>query len=393
MDITYIAHKLDLDRGGSNFSLELMARMLVNNGHDITVLTLEPSENTYPDDIPFDVIGSHAKYGTRMGALKHAYRAMSEKAAETDLFHVFSPTLLPAAGYFRQRNEIPVVGRLNTYTMFCVNMDRMDGQCHRNCTIRAKFAHQNASTLKRIAKIPFYTSRTFIEPKLSGNLDAYFAISPAVKEIYSEVGLPADYISIIPNFYDPDFGLDHVPEPETNTSGVLDLLYVGRIEPIKGLDCLINAVAEVSGIKLTVVGKGSAVTNLTDLANSKGIQNRVSFEGWVAHNDLPQYYQNADLFVHPAQLPEPFGRTLLESMQMGTPALVSDIGGPPWVMGDAGLTFPRNDVGRLSEILSCLKCETDRLVELSKDCPNRLEQFKPQSVVSSIEQEYNRLVG
>lgn len=394
MNVTYIVRKLDLSGGGSNFSLELMARLLSDKGHDVTVVTLDPSKNEYPDEIPFDVVGSRSRFGTRMGVLEHAYRAMSEHAAGTDLFHVFSPMLLPAAGYFRKRNEgTPVVGRLNTYTMFCVNLDRMDGDCHRNCTVRAKFAHQDASIGKRIAKIPFYTSRTFIEPKLSGNLDAYFAISPAVKEIYSDVGLPADRISVVPNFYDPNCGPEEIPPSESVSDEPLQLLYAGRIEPIKGLDRLVDALAQTSEIELKVVGTGSALSDLRALAKSHGINSRVTFEGWVPHDELPPYYCDADLFVHPAMWPEPFGRTLLESMQMGTPALVSDIGGPPWVVGDAGLTFPRGDVDRLSEILLSIRREPDRLTELRGACADRLEQFEPHSVISSIEREYARLTA
>ncbi|WP_394324576.1 glycosyltransferase [Haloquadratum walsbyi] len=230
MKITYVVQKLNLDGGGSNFSLKLMAQMLSKEGHDVTVLTLDPSKNHYPDGLTFEVVSSQTRFGTRIGGLEHAYRAMSEHAAGTDLFHVFSPMLLPAAGYFRKRNEeTPVVGRLNTYTRFCVNLNRMDGECHRNCTARAKFAHQDASIGKRIAKIPFYASRTFIEPKLSGKLDEYFAISPAVKEIYSDVSLPADRVSVVPNFYDPTFGSDEIPSHEIDPSTPLQLLYVARL--------------------------------------------------------------------------------------------------------------------------------------------------------------------
>jgi glycosyltransferase involved in cell wall biosynthesis len=392
MRITYIAQKLNMDGGGSNFSLELMSRMLSKQGHNITVITLNPEKNNYPDDLPFNVVGSKAKIGTRMGILENAHQVMSEYAADTDLFHIFSPKLLPAAGYFRNKNKAkPVVGRLNTYSMFCVNPNRMDGECHQNCTTRAKFAHQDASLSKRIAKIPFYLSKTFIEPELRRSLDAYFAISPAVKRIYSDVGLPAERISVVPNFYDPSFGPDKISVNSTNADGPLRLLYVGRIEPIKGLDCLINALARTSRIKLTIVGTGSTISDLRDLAESRGIRDRVSFEGRIPHDKLAPYYDQADLFVHPASWAEPFGRTLLESMQLGTPALVSDTGGPPWIVGDAGLTFPHGDAERLSEILSRIRDNPSKLTELSKACANRLERFNPSSVVSSIEQKYIHL--
>jgi len=393
MDVTYVVPKLDMDGGGSNFSLELMGRTLSKRGHDVTILTLNPEKNDFPNNLPFKVDTSHAKFGTRIGSLVHAYQAMSEYAADTDVFHVFSPTLLPAAGYFRKQNDTtPVVGRLNTYTMFCVNLNRMNGDCHRNCTVRSKFAHQDASFRKRLAKVPFYASRTFIEPKLSGNLDAYDAVSPAVKEIYSEVGLPNERISVVPNFYDPTFGPDQIPADGIDSDEPLQLLYVGRIEPMKGLDCLINALPQTSEVEVTIIGTGSALSDLNDLADSEGVEDRVSFEGWISHDELPPYYRDADLFVHPARLPEPFGRTLLESMQMGTPAIVSNVGGPPWVVGNAGQTFPRNNAERLSEIITQFQQRPNRLTKFQEACFKQLKRFEPDTIISQTEKKYRQVM-
>lgn len=394
MNISYVAKKLNFDGGGSNFSLELMARTLSKRGHDITVLTLNPDENKYPSNLPFEVIESKPKLGTRFGHLEHTYRTMSEHATSTDLFHVFAPSLLPAAGLFRHRNETtPVVGRLNTYSMFCVNKDQINGTCHQNCTVRAKFAHQDASVQKRIAKIPFYASRTFAEPKLSGMLDSYFAISPAVKQIYTDVGIPTDRILVVPNFYDPDFVSDKPAYSEPSQHKKINILYVGRIKQSKGLDCLIEALSQTDEISATIVGDGSALSDIRDLVDARELTERVTFEGRVPHNTLPQYYQSTDLFIHPARWPEPFGRTLLETMQMNTPALVSDIGGPPWVVGNAGLTFPKDNANILSKILTHLQNCPEELMKLSKNCSSQLERFEPDRVVSSIEHEYTRLIG
>jgi len=63
------------------------------------------------------------------------------------------------------------------------------------------------------------------------------------------------------------------------------------------------------------------------------------------------------VFVHPGTLPEPFGLTVIEAMQHETVPVVSDCGAPPWIVGDAGLTFEWTDESDLA----------DRLEELSDD--------------------------
>jgi glycosyltransferase involved in cell wall biosynthesis len=393
MRITFVAKKLDMDGGGSNFSLDLMARSLSERGHDVSILTIDPTMNDLPPDPPFDVITPpNSRFGTRIGLLEQVYRALSERADETDLFHVFTPTFLPAAGLFRKRDgSTPVVGQLNTYTMFCANMDRMNGECHRNCNIRAKFAHQDASIAKRIAKIPFYTSRTYAEPQLSNALDGYFAVSPAAKRIYSEVGLPERRIAVVPDFYDPEFltGFDQ-PQYGPKSSG-LRVLYVGRVEPLKGLDNLIRALPRTEGVTAKIVGDGQSLPELRSLASELDVDSRVSFEGWMDHEELPLYYYNADVFIHPARLPEPFGRTLLESMQCGTPAIVSDIGGPPWVVGDAGMAFPVGDDARLAQRLNELQADSNALSGLHEGCLERIERFSPEDVIKTIDSKYNQL--
>ena len=393
MKITFVASKLDLTGGGSNFSLELLARRLSNRGHEVSILTMKPKNNNLPQDREFDIIiPPKNRFGTRLGAQEHVYRSMESCSDETDLFHVFTPSMLSGVGLFcRQNQETPVIGRLNTYTNFCVNLNEMDGECHKSCDIRSKFKHQDANLFKRIAKLPFYTSRTYIEPSLSSGLDQYFAISPAVKEIYVEVGFPEDRINVVPNFLDPDFGLENSDRHSKPDENVLSVLYVGRIIKAKGIDCLIRALARTDEIQAKIVGTGEATAELQSLAANFNLRDRVHFEGRVRHQELPRYYSEADGLVHPARLPEPFGRTILESFQCGTPAIVSNTGGPPWIVGDAGKTFQPDDVARLAEILGELRDNPDQIDEMEKNCQSQLDRFRPEKVVPKIENQYKEV--
>ena len=111
------------------------------------------------------------------------------------------------------------------------------------------------------------------------------------------------------------------------------ILYVGRIEPLKGLDILIKAASmlhDAANAKLIIVGGGpeddTEMERLKSLASQLDISDIVSFTGAVSQEHLPTYYSAADVFVLPSWY-ESFGLVALEAMSCGTPVVVSRVGG------------------------------------------------------------------
>jgi D-inositol-3-phosphate glycosyltransferase len=111
------------------------------------------------------------------------------------------------------------------------------------------------------------------------------------------------------------------------------VLYVGRVEPLKGLDILLRAIAllnDNADSQLLIVGgsleKDAELKRLNALANNLNISDIVTFTGPVAQEDLPNYYNAADVFVLPSWY-ESFGLAALEAMSCGTPVVVSRVGG------------------------------------------------------------------
>ena len=110
------------------------------------------------------------------------------------------------------------------------------------------------------------------------------------------------------------------------------ILFVGRIEPIKGLDLLLRTVAEMeeTHMKALIVG-GSAeqepeAQRIMDLAQSLGIEESLEFVGLVDQSELPVYYNAADVCVVPSYY-ESFGLVALEALACGTPVVASRVGG------------------------------------------------------------------
>ena len=110
-------------------------------------------------------------------------------------------------------------------------------------------------------------------------------------------------------------------------------LYVGRLEPLKGLDLLLHTAAQLETcepIRVLVVGGGTngdqEVDELRRLARTLNVEDIFDFVGRVDQEELPLYYNAADVCVVPSYY-ESFGLAALESMACGTPVVASRVGG------------------------------------------------------------------
>ena len=111
------------------------------------------------------------------------------------------------------------------------------------------------------------------------------------------------------------------------------LLYVGRIESLKGVELLVRTTAHLDTcepVRVLVVGDDNGqdreVDRLRELADTLEVGQSIDFVGRVAQEELPVYYSAADVCVVPSFY-ESFGLAALESMACGTPVVASRVGG------------------------------------------------------------------
>lgn len=133
-------------------------------------------------------------------------------------------------------------------------------------------------------------------------------------------------------------------------------------EPIYGVDTIakafVIAAQKRSDIRLIMLGNGSQSKQIYKifkeggLIGNKPLENRVLFPGQIGFDELPEYYQSADLYVS-ASHSDGTSISLLEAMACGTPAIVSDIpGNREWIMPNHnGWLFPESDANALAEII------------------------------------------
>ena len=147
------------------------------------------------------------------------------------------------------------------------------------------------------------------------------------------------------------------------------VLFVGRIEPLKGIDTLIQAIAILRSrgfnVCLSVIGgepgadeQGSEMARLMEMCQQAGLNDLIAFLCKKAQETLPYYYSAAEVVVVPSHY-ESFGMVALEAMACGTPVVASQVGGLAYLVQDGfnGYSVPVDDPQMLA----------DRLMDLLSD--------------------------
>ena len=168
---------------------------------------------------------------------------------------------------------------------------------------------------------------------------------------------------------DEAFSLAPVQAPATP-----NFLFVGRLEPAKGIDVLIDAFARLAHpkAKLTLVGAKVANFDLDQALRRANIEDQTEYLGELTHSELQTAYANSSCLVLPSRS-EGLGCVLIESLLVGRPVIATRVGGIPEIVNQ--------DVGLLVDSI-----EPTALCQAMKEMLEALEQnkFSPQSLRDRI---------
>lgn len=338
--------------GGGERSAQLLVKNLRKRGHNVEVLSFDKEA---PEDPEY--VKRIDAFSDRADLLNiQCFKQIKSFSEDKEVIHSYNTALHPSVGRLSDVKTVATLNNYYHYQPYEVPKPKDSG------IIRKIYD----STYLRLYST---VARTQIR-----KIGRFLALSTDVKDVYSRF-LPGEKIEVIPNMYDPEF-----PEHNDLETDERELLYIGMLHPHKGVKDLIEQMPKLESYKLTIVGDGPQKEELEKLASNLGVEQRVSFEGYVDNDQIPRYYERAGWFIHPGRWPEPFGRTILEAMQMETPVIATNKGGPKDVLEKSQL------IEKLDELPEKIK-ELER-DEVKRFQEKRLEDYSPEKVTKKVEKAY-----
>ena len=245
------------------------------------------------------------------------------------------------------------------------------------------------------------------EKKVVQNSDRIVAATPAeVEQLVTLYQADRDKIAVIPPGVDTSHFYPIQPDEAKAAIGVPTdaqmLLFVGRIEPLKGVDTLMKAIAIMRQdcfdsrcpYYLAVIGgdpnesqisADSEMHRLRTLCHDLGLDDMIVFLGKRDQSTLPYYYSAAELLIMPSFY-ESFGMVALEAMACGTPVVASHTGGLAYLVqnGVNGFTVPGGNAKALAERLTQVIYDTRLRQRLGQQAAAYAQDYAWEKITARI---------
>jgi glycosyltransferase involved in cell wall biosynthesis len=221
-----------------------------------------------------------------------------------------------------------------------------------NSSCKAKIVYcPHGWAFSRLGTGPSLWATRLAEALLAPRADAIVAISEFERSEALRAGLARDRLRLIYN------GIDDVPPVgSSRRDGAIELLFVGRHDPQKGLDIALRAMSGLAREDVHLHVVGDAIVSNSSLA-SQACSN-VTFHGWLPRSEVVRMLERCDALLMPSRW-EGFGLAALEAMRAGKSVIASNVGALPELVkhGSSGWIFPAHDHDALRTLLEDLRAE------------------------------------
>jgi glycosyltransferase involved in cell wall biosynthesis len=211
------------------------------------------------------------------------------------------------------------------------------------------------------------------------NIDGFIALSEFSRQKFIAAGIPSHAIEVRPNFLQID--------PGSGEAHRTHVLFVGRLDPSKGLETLLKAWRDLTSIRLNIVGDGPLRSWAAEYIKGHNMTH-VHLVGFVPFSQVVEHLKRSLFLVMPSTWYETFGRTIIEAFATATPVIASRLGAMAELITDKtnGLLFNPGDAADLADKARYLASHPLELASLGKAA--RLEfETKYTSQIA-----YNRLL-
>lgn len=369
-------------QNGVTTSVRTLIAELRRHGHHVWVFAPEhhdqPEHETNVVRFPSFVTQFNPEYPLAYPFLPRMKLASQIERLKLDVIHTHTPFVLGLTGAdLAIRNGIPLVSTYHTL--------------YREYSHYVSFLPEAFTQGVLEAFLPWYYNRcsTVICPsKMSMDHLQASGVDRPMAVIPTGIPLPQP--------------ADIRPEARANVRSKLNigpetplLLYAGRLAPEKQIPWLLSAFVRISDFVpnavLAIAGGGPLLEELTELAKTMGISDRIRFMGPVPRCEMDPIYAAADLFVFPSPS-ETQGLVIGEARAAGTPAVVIDAGGAPETVQDGvdGFRIAEGDLEGFSGCVSRLLRDRDHLARLSMNALKTAQAHTPDQMTLRILDVYDR---
>jgi D-inositol-3-phosphate glycosyltransferase len=252
------------------------------------------------------------------------------------------------------------------------------------------------------------------EQRVIGLVDRIIAATPAEQaQLNWLYDADMDIVAIIPPGVDGERFRPLAKETAKAWVGIPDhhrnIVFAGRIEPLKGIDTLLCAMAliqqrhpgVVQDVCVAIIGgdpwsddPDAEMARLQEMRTDLGIKDIVTFLGAKDQNVLPNYYAAAEMVVMPSHY-ESFGLVALEAMSMGTPVVASEVGGLAFLVQDGvnGLHVPSRDPEALAESIYELLTDEAYRDQLGRQAQEYARQYTWTNIVDRMLRVYEAVAA
>lgn len=185
------------------------------------------------------------------------------------------------------------------------------------------------------------------------------------------------------------------------------LLFVGRIEPLKGVETILRALSllrtqhpsVLDQLKLAIVGGDlndpvPEIERLRALCRELQLDAYIDFVGAQSHDELPLYYNAAEALIMPSDY-ESFGMVALEAMACGTPVIASEVGGLAFLIRDyeTGLHVPVRDPQLLAESIYTLIADPEQQQQMGQRAHAVAQNYAWDKIVAQLLQVFSAVTA
>ena len=381
--------------GGDWTYIENLSFVYKSNGHQIIPFSMQHNENFESEYSKFfikkidykslhqknkfvaglDVISRGIYSFEAVNKLKALLKHVKIELAHINIIHRYiTPSILKVL----KDNGIPIVWTLHDYTIICPESTFIsDGKICEACK-GGKFYQAG---LKKCKKQSFLASsvaalENYFHHYLNyyNYVDAFICPSKFHYQKFKEFGFLNQKLHQIYHSYQSK----EIEEIANNKIEKTErfVLFVGRLEKIKGVQTLLNAMLNCNNIKLKIAGYGTEENNLKAFVNEHELEN-VHFLGKRNRKEVLELLAQAEFLICPSEWYEVLGFTIVEAMMMKKPVIGANIGAIPETVihNKTGLLFNMGDSDMLSTQINTLYQNQQLISKLGENAFIHVQQL------------------